>query len=84
MPTQTSDNKIFIDGGMIKSVKTDQVKRNITVSFELPLNGDNFTASGKAAFWSFNELPVMLTVEPKQQSFSLDDKPAAQPVVTVV
>lgn len=72
MTTTTSDNLVCVEIAIVKGVTVDQVKRVISVKLELPLNGDNFTASGKLAFWAFNEDTVKIDVSPRQQSFDLN------------
>lgn len=71
MSTTTSDNFVSVEIASVKGVTVDQVKRVISVKLELPLNGDNFTASGKLAFWAFNENEVKIDVSPHQQSFDM-------------
>lgn len=71
MATVTSDTLVSVEIGNVKSVTVDQVKRVISVKIELPLNGDNFIASGKLAFWAFNENEVKIDVQPHQQSFDM-------------
>jgi hypothetical protein len=69
MSSVTSDNFVSIDVATVKSVTTDQVKKVIKVSVEIPLNGDNFTAANKVAFWAFNENEIKMDLTPYQQSF---------------
>ena len=71
MPTVTTDNSVSIEIATIKSVTVDQVKRSISVKLEIPLNGDNFIASGKLAFWAFEEDVIKLDCTPHQRSFEM-------------
>jgi hypothetical protein len=60
---------VVVETAQISAVKTDQVKKEISVTLKMSLNGDNFEASNKAAFFAFGETPVRVTIEPFQQSF---------------
>ena len=60
---------VRIEHAQISGVKTDQVKKEIQITIKMSLNGDNFEASNKAAFYAFAEVPARITFEPEQQSF---------------
>lgn len=70
IPTTTSsDTSVSIGHSLIKSVKTDNVKHEITFQVSIPLNGDNFIAANRLAFFAFNEDSVKIDVVAMQKSF---------------
>ena len=69
-PTTVSDDRVRVGLANITAVKTDNMKRQITITIVLPLNGDNFMAANKLAFFAFEENPVGLDIEAIQQSFT--------------
>lgn len=67
--TTSSDTSVSIGHGSIRSVKTDNVKHEITFQVSIPLNVDNFTAANRLAYFAFNGDSVSIDVTSHQKSF---------------
>ncbi len=78
-PTTRSDHHVSIGFAQVKSVKTDNMKKEITVTLSLPLNGDNFMAANQLAFFAFDENPISVIIETRQPTLTgLDLRLAAE------